>query len=329
MSEALVVSSRERVGITIRADALELPFADKSFDLVTCSQTLHHFDDADAVRVIRELDRVARARDRERHSAKLVRRCRNLVRVVSARLSSHQQTRWRRVGVSRFHGSRAARHDPQFDRTQADRSAAAGMARERELESPGRRESRVGNLRIGEGPMTDLGPMPLGRPMQTVDELMVAAPVKEIFSIASDVENWPGYLPHYRYVRFRRRDSDSAGLVEMSANRPFGAVNWPTWWVSEMRVDHAAPAIRFRHVGGITTGMDVEWTFVPEGPGTRVRILHVWDGPRWPLIGLFAAMAVIGPIFVHGIASRTLAGLARVAERGARDASLVRLPTGG
>jgi hypothetical protein len=32
------------------------------------------------------------------------------------------------------------------------------------------------------------------------------------------------------------------------------------------------------------------------------------------VIGEVAALGVIGPVFVHGIASRTLAGLARVAE---------------
>ena len=42
---------------------------------------------------------------------------------------------------------------------------------------------------------------------------------------------------------------------------------------------------------------------------------------RWPLIGVFAATAVIGPVFIHGIASRTLAGLARVAEREHRTLS--------
>ncbi|HEX8848216.1 MAG TPA: hypothetical protein VF761_01655, partial [Gemmatimonadaceae bacterium] len=75
------------------------------------------------------------------------------------------------------------------------------------------------------------------------------------------------------------------------------------------------PTIRFRHIGGITTGMDVVWEFVPRAGGTDVRIVHVWDGPRWPLVGRFAARAVIGPVFVHGIASRTLAGLGRAAER--------------
>jgi hypothetical protein len=35
------------------------------------------------------------------------------------------------------------------------------------------------------------------------------------------------------------------------------------------------------------------------------------------VVGAFAARAVIGPVFVHGIASRTLAGLGRAAEQSA------------
>ena len=164
-----------------------------------------------------------------------------------------------------------------------------------------------------------LGPMPVGRAMTTVDEQVVRAPLRTVFDIVRAVEHWPGYLPHYRFVRFRERATDGGGLVEMSAYRPFGPFGWPTWWLSEMRVDQTAPSVRFRHVGGITTGMDVEWTFRPaeDGRATHVHLLHVWDGPRWPLIGVLAATEVIGPVFVHGIASRTLAGLARVAERDA------------
>lgn len=161
----------------------------------------------------------------------------------------------------------------------------------------------------------DLGPMPESRRLVTVDEQLVHAPVARIFEIARLVEHWPAYLPHYRHVRFRERAPDGGGLVEMSANRPFGPVGWPTWWLSEMAVDHDRPLVRFRHVGGVTTRMDVAWEFHPRDGGTHVRIVHMWDGPHWPLIGPFAATAVIGPIFVHGIASRTLAGLARVAER--------------
>lgn len=157
--------------------------------------------------------------------------------------------------------------------------------------------------------------MPAGRAMETLDERIVRAPVDVIFPLVRDVESWPALLSHYRFVRFRRRDAGAGGLVEMSANRPFGLVNWPTWWLSEMVVDESAPSVRFRHVGGVTRAMDVEWSFTPVSGGTHVRLLHAWDGPRWPLIGVLAATMVIGPVFVHGIASRTLEGLAREAER--------------
>jgi ribosome-associated toxin RatA of RatAB toxin-antitoxin module len=151
--------------------------------------------------------------------------------------------------------------------------------------------------------------------METVDQQLVRCSVRLIFDLARNVEEWPAYLTHYRFVRFRERARDGGGLVEMSANRPFGLVNWPTWWLSEMSVDERTPAVRFRHVGGVTRGMDVEWQFVRRNDFTQVRIVHVWDGPRWPLIGVIAARRVIGPVFIHGIASRTLAGLAAVAER--------------
>ena len=166
----------------------------------------------------------------------------------------------------------------------------------------------------------ELGPMPMGRSMLTVDEQTVAAPAGVMFDLARLVEDWPAHLAHYRFVRFRARTRDGGGLVEMSANRPFGPANWPTWWLSEMSVDERRQLVRYRHVQGVTAGMDVEWSFetlpaAADGrPQTRTRVVHVWDGPRWPAIGTLAAVGVIGPVFVHGIATRTLAGLARVAE---------------
>lgn len=75
--------------------------------------------------------------------------------------------------------------------------------------------------------------------------------------------------------------------------------------------------VRYRHVAGVTRGMDVLWTIQAEGNATRATIVHQWTGPSWPLIGGIAANLVIGPIFVSGIASRTLAGIRRAAE--ARD----------
>jgi ribosome-associated toxin RatA of RatAB toxin-antitoxin module len=156
--------------------------------------------------------------------------------------------------------------------------------------------------------------------MITVDERLVRAPARLCFHVAADVERWPEILPHYRYVRFRERRGPASGVVEMAAWRNFGGpLRYPTWWVSEMRGDPDEPAVRYRHIEGITRGMDVIWEFHAEAEEvTRVRIVHTWAGPRWPLIGGLAADLVIGPHFISAIAQRTLAGVGREAERRAR-----------
>lgn len=152
--------------------------------------------------------------------------------------------------------------------------------------------------------------------MITIDEQVAAAPPAVCFEVGADVENWPRILPHYRYVRFHRKEAFATGRVEMSAWRDFaGPIRWPTWWVSEMTCDRTAPLVRYRHVGGITTDMDVVWEFNEHPRGTHIRLVHEWDGPKWPLIGRFAANHVIGPHFISAIARRTLAGVSAEAER--------------
>lgn len=152
--------------------------------------------------------------------------------------------------------------------------------------------------------------------MRTVDRIVIRAPLERVFAAASAVERWPEILRHYRWVR---RLEGEGNLVEMAAWRPFGVLRYPTWWVSEMTADPAAGEIRYRHVRGITRGMDVVWRLAEENDGVTVEIVHTWSGPAWPWrwIGRLAADLVIGPVFIHGIASRTLAGIKRAVEAAA------------
>ncbi len=61
-AEALAAASRAQTSAAACGDARKLPFADRSIDVVTCSQVLHHFPDDDARVVLREMHRVARVR---------------------------------------------------------------------------------------------------------------------------------------------------------------------------------------------------------------------------------------------------------------------------
>ena len=44
--------------------------------------------------------------------------------------------------------------------------------------------------------------------------------------------------------------------------------------MSEMDIEARVPRIRYRHVRGITTGMDVSWDFTVRGNAVDVTITH-------------------------------------------------------
>ena len=58
----LAIHAARRVNCALAANALALPFADRSVDIVVCSQLLHHFTEREIGNVLRELHRVARVR---------------------------------------------------------------------------------------------------------------------------------------------------------------------------------------------------------------------------------------------------------------------------
>ena len=156
--------------------------------------------------------------------------------------------------------------------------------------------------------------------MITIDERLVKAPPRICFDVAADVERWPEILPHYRWVRFQEKRGFAEGIVEMAAWRPFPlGLRYPAWWRSEMWSAPDEPAVYYRHIAGITRGMDVKWELNARGGDTFIRLFHTWDGPAWPLIRGIAADWVIGPHFVSAIAQRTLAGVAREAEARAQQ----------
>ena len=58
----LATASKSAVNFPVCANALQLPFANGSIDIVMCSQVLHHFSGKDALQLLREMNRVARVK---------------------------------------------------------------------------------------------------------------------------------------------------------------------------------------------------------------------------------------------------------------------------
>jgi ribosome-associated toxin RatA of RatAB toxin-antitoxin module len=120
-------------------------------------------------------------------------------------------------------------------------------------------------------------------------------------------------LPHYRYVSVLAVDG-ATRTVEMAARH--GGV--PLRWTALQTNDPARPHIAFTHIKGPTRGMDVEWIFTTLGENrTQVRIVHRLAFV-FPVAADFFGKYVVSDIFIHGVASKTLARMKQLAEGAAR-----------
>ena len=148
--------------------------------------------------------------------------------------------------------------------------------------------------------------------MHLENTILIDAPADIIFRLAADVPRWPELLPHYRSVRVLERRGGRL-LVRMAAHRD----GIPVSWTSILEPRPAEGRVLFRHVRGVTRGMDVTWHIRPtaSGGGSDVSIEHAFRRPL-PLLGEDLLPAVIDRFFVRPIAGRTLAAFKALAERG-------------
>jgi uncharacterized membrane protein len=153
--------------------------------------------------------------------------------------------------------------------------------------------------------------------LHTKNEILIRAGAAEVYGLAAPVERWPEILPHYRWVRVLEDGGEGRRVVEMAALRNF----IPVRWRAEQLLFPEVPRIVFRHVGGVTKGMEVEWVFAPQDDGVvRVSILHDLERglAGWPLVGGVVADRVVGTFFVSNIAGKTLGRIKELAEARAR-----------
>lgn len=125
------------------------------------------------------------------------------------------------------------------------------------------------------------------------------APKAAIFETAANLEGWPKFLPHYRYIRYLER-RPGRNVVVMAAKRS----GIPISWTSEEIIDRKRMEVRFHHLKAFTKGMRVVWTFQDTPTGVLVTIAHDLQFR----VSFLAAIAdkIIGGFFIHHIANKTL-----------------------
>jgi ribosome-associated toxin RatA of RatAB toxin-antitoxin module len=144
--------------------------------------------------------------------------------------------------------------------------------------------------------------------MEITTTVQVHAAPATVYRLAAAVERWPLILPHYRWVRVLADHGDER-IVAMAARRDLIPVQWvarQTRFPAEHRID-------FKHVGGITRGMDVTWRLTPNAQGVEVSIWHGFH-PTWPLVPDRLVRGIVGEFFVDNIARKTLRRIKALAE---------------
>lgn len=158
--------------------------------------------------------------------------------------------------------------------------------------------------------------------MQSHNRIQISSPWKSLFTMAATIARWPDILPHYRWVKILDA-KDSEVKAEMAARHR----GIPLWWRALQRIQESERRILFTHTGGITRGMEVQWTFdeVGEsclGPTWLVQIHHQFN-PAWPAPGRWFANRIIGEQFVKQVADKTLRRMKELLESEFRESCTV------
>ena len=95
----------------------------------------------------------------------------------------------------------------------------------------------------------------------------------------------------------------------MAARRDF----LPVRWTAVFEPDPQQRRLSFVHIGGPARRMKVEWRIDPGPGGSHVTIRHALDPPI-PLFGDMYARVIIGQLFVHNIAGKTLRCMQTIVE---------------
>ncbi len=159
----------------------------------------------------------------------------------------------------------------------------------------------------------------------TANKILIHGDPERIYTLAAAVEEWPTFLPHYRWVRLLDTEGNRR-TVEMAAWRAGVPIRWVSYqwlWPEEHR-------ITFRHIGGLSRGMEVEWRISSrderavtrdESNGTAISVasslVTITHELRLelPLVRTPPGQWVVGELFVKAVAARTLACLKRRVEQ--------------
>lgn len=103
----------------------------------------------------------------------------------------------------------------------------------------------------------------------TDNSVFIDADIDSVWRLTNDVESWPSLFTEYATAEVLQRDGDTVRF-RLAMHPDENGTVWS--WVSERTTYPQEHRVRARRVEpGPFQYMDIEWTYVPEGSGTRMR----------------------------------------------------------
>ena len=103
----------------------------------------------------------------------------------------------------------------------------------------------------------------------TDNSVFIDADIDSVWRLTNDVESWPSLFTEYATAEILQRDGDTVRF-RLAMHPDENGTVWS--WVSERTTYPQEHRVRARRVEpGPFQYMDIEWTYVPEGSGTRMR----------------------------------------------------------
>lgn len=104
---------------------------------------------------------------------------------------------------------------------------------------------------------------------RTDNSILIAAPLDLVWDMTNDVAKWPDLFTEYAEATILEQRGDTVRF-RLSMHPDENGKVWS--WVSERTPDPSTRTVKARRVEtGPFEHMDIEWSYVPEGDGVRMR----------------------------------------------------------
>lgn len=141
--------------------------------------------------------------------------------------------------------------------------------------------------------------------------ICIKAKRDRVFSVVSDFEAWPQFIPTYKEVKIIEREGN-----KMVIERKGEVGGKDVLWRSEVEL-FPSDLIKSRQVTGPIPDMEIEWRFEEAKEETKIILTHSFEYKKIPLIGNIIGHLIVAKI-VKRMAQGTLIAIKRRIEGGER-----------